>query len=150
MNPIRRVLSVALFFVAISCVPSCKTTAPPDGGTATPGPTIGTVLVDCAKTIGGPVVGGEIPKIVTALTSDNVDAGLLGVVSDLTGAGFLTSEAIAYVACVVRDEVTRAARDSSYGSAPAMKRENSGGVWLAKQGIVFISPDGGAARKGAN
>lgn len=146
-----RVLALVVL-VASLATPACRTTAPPDGGVSEPGPSIGTVLVDCGKTIGGPIVGDEIPKIVTALTSDNVDGGLAGVVSDITSAGFLTTEAIAYVACVVRDEIGRAAADASFGSAPAMKRENAGAVWLGKNGIVFAAPpDGGtaAARKGA-
>lgn len=151
MTNTKRSLSFLFLFAAIGCMPSCKTTGTPDGGS-----TIGAVAtnikdvtVDCAASITGPIAGAEIPKVVTALSGDNldfgkVDASIGGIIADLTSKGVLESAAFNFVACVIEDEMGRADRDSAVGDAPAMRRQVNARTWISAHGVTFV-PHGAAA-----
>lgn len=152
-----RLLALALLVASIGCS-SCATGGTPDGGTPpTPIQTFVGIAANCGLTLGGPIAGAEIPKVVTALSGDPlqfgaVDAALSGVISDLTGKGFLIGEAINFVACVVQGELGRAQRDSALDDAIAARRVANARSWISAHQVTYAPPGdpAGASRAGSH
>jgi hypothetical protein len=147
-----RLLALVLLVSSFACT-SCKTAGTPDGGgTPSPVSTFVGIVADCGTTLGGPIAGAEIPKIVTAFSGDPlnfgaVDAAVDGVIADLTNKGFLVSEAINFVACVAEGELGRAERDARLDDAIAARRVTNVRSWFAAHQVTFAPST--AARGGA-